>query len=213
MLVVVVVVVVVIFSWCLEPLLLLVLLLVPFLLSVFLLLSPPVPAAAAVGAGAIGTTCGVESPEDELSRWLLSFSGLVVFAVALLPPDACLLLLLGWSSSCTPAWWLAREETSIPAPTLAPGGEAPGLLLLAGVEVLGTLMLEDVVSPLDDAEAGSDGRLPSIDQVVLIMGSKLLIPGWRGTEWLLVLFLYCGRVAAAVVGDTMKLSMMREETG
>lgn len=87
------------------------------------------------------------------------------------------------------------------APTL-PG--EPGLLLLAGVELLGTLMLEDMVGPLD-VEA-DDGRLPSMDQVVLIMGSKLLIPGWSccagGSA-------YCVNV---VGGTTKLLSMLTEET-
>lgn len=73
-----------------------------------------------------------------------------------------------------------------------------GLWLLAGVDVLGTLRLDDIVGPLD---ADVDGKLPSMDQVVLTMGSKLLIPGTSGMEEL-----YCGKD----VGDIMKPPMLTE---
>lgn len=120
-------------------------------------------------------------------------------------PDACLLFLLGWSS--------ARESTCLPRrigidSLLAAGGwiilaltflGEPGLWLLAGVDALSTLRLEDVVGALD-VDGDVDVKLPSTDQVVLTMGSKLLMPGTKGMEALL----YCGMD----VGDTIKLSML-----
>lgn len=73
-----------------------------------------------------------------------------------------------------------------------------GLWLLAGVDVPRALKLDDMVGTLEpDVEV--DGTLPSIDQVVLTMGSKLLIPGTSGVEEL-----YCGKG----VGDSMKLSKL-----
>lgn len=82
-------------------------------------------------------------------------------------------------------------------PVLAFLGEL-GLWLLVGVDVSRALKLDDMVGTLDpDVEV--DGTLPSIDQVVLTMGSKLLIPGTSGVEEL-----YCGKG----VGDSMKLSKL-----
>lgn len=69
----------------------------------------------------------------------------------------------------------------------------------------GTLRLADIVGPLDaDVDVDVDGMLLSIDQAVLTIGSKLLIPGTSGIEGL-----YCGKD----VGDTMKLSILTEVAG
>lgn len=202
--VVVVVVAVVVVVGCWLELLLFLLFLSFFLLFVFLLsfllsLSPGL--AAALGAGAIGT-CGVVNPGDELFRWLL-FSALVLGGA--LRADDCRLFLLGWASAdddddCSPRapdWFgtaslLAARGSILPLLTFL--GEL-GLWLLAGVDVPCTLRLDDSVGRLD---ADVDAKLESIDQAVLTIGSKLLIPGASGMEEL-----YCGRD----VGDTMKLSM------
>lgn len=93
---------------------------------------------------------------------------------------------------------LAASGSNIPALTFL--GEL-GLWLLAGVDVPGTLKLDDIVGPLD---VDVDVKLPSIDQAVLTIGSKLLMPGTSGIEGL-----YCGRD----VGDTMKPSVLTEVAG
>lgn len=156
-----------------------------FFLSLLVIVPMGIP------AGASG--CFEERLGTELFRWLAP-SLLVCVEVS---PDDCLLFFL---EECS-----ARGSKGIPsffgeAFVLAGGGSAmrppillgePGLWLLAGVDTSHILRLDDVVA------LGAGGKLPSDDQAVLTMGSKLLIPGTSGTVGL-----YCGKDSA----DTMELS-------